>query len=1106
MNLLKYILLCFSIASYILCEEVEIIVESTPFTIDTVAPEIEIYSPSHGDVFGGGDIVIVTWDASDDSPAPSPMILNVSAYLDDPYMELASGFPNTGSLELDVPDFINTLFASVRLDITDYYGNMSSAYSDGYFTLGNPNEQIYDMINEATIVEATSEPFEIDTKPPEVSWIFPNQATSFLPLQGQVVRWEAIDETLSDNPIDLFFIDGGVDNYPLAENVINNGQKFIYLPDIQTSLGHFKVMTTDYYGNVSYDLSDEYMSIGTNDFNQIEDENITLELESEPFEIDTKSPVFSLINDNDYFYPNGGELLTDYSNINFGWNASDDSFNNGQVEVSLAYLLGGWYTSLGTFEASNPHSAFADLSIDGLVENTIWARLIYTAIDDYGNTYSQYSNDYFTLGSSDGNISADLFDEENIEMFISWTWENQKHRIKISPRAIEDFSPGDQIVIVGENSIQDTDCLTPTGISDLGFSEIEPMGMSEMNIVDRIVLNQGVNHCDYGGGALPGYSEGDSIRFKIIQTDTSYFIRPSDYRGSLVFDNGVTIIKEFNPLPYEFNRYNNNYDPLTENGRDWDSFNVYGKVTNHQGSSRSCDNDGVCDSSELLDSYSNEEDCTANSGIWNGTLCYYDFNNDGQYSPDEADENIADCFSDCCSQSGSGENQDWCFIETVDSEEYTHSLVQNNYLPINTSSATVNYRVWLVDDQSNEIYKTVDTEDYEIQIGTDDIPDYIKNLSPGWNWISLNVQNDDMSLNNIFANSTFLNADFIKNQTTPSQYYVPGDQWYPNWNMNLQDMYIMNINEETSILYSGSYPNPEDISISIAEGWTWIGYTPTTSLDVNTALASLEPENGDFIKNQTTPSQYYIPGDQWYPALTMEPTEGYMVNFSSSHTFSYPNIDSNSNENVSLLRLNNEPDFNYRQFKYNASVTIELDMPHLTVSNNDIIRAFLNDEERGMVIGDICPLNDKILFNLMIYSNNEIDEDLNFIYYNDNLGKEYKIRETLDFEKDAIVGNAYNPIVLTDLSIPLKYELESPYPNPFNPTTTIKFSLIDNQTNFKLNIYDIRGRLVETLYAGQIEYGYHTFKWNASSYSSGIYFVNMITDSKIFTKKITLLK
>ena len=50
------------------------------------------------------------------------------------------------------------------------------------------------------------------------------------------------------------------------------------------------------------------------------------------------------------------------------------------------------------------------------------------------------------------------------------------------------------------------------------------------------------------------------------------------------------------------------------------------------------------------------------------------------------------------------------------------------------------------------------------------------------------------------------------------------------------------------------------------------------------------PENGDFIKNQTTPSQYYIPGDQWYPALTMEPTQGYMTNFASSHTLIYPTV------------------------------------------------------------------------------------------------------------------------------------------------------------------------------------------------------------------------
>jgi hypothetical protein len=371
MKLLKYILLCLSGLSFILSEDVEIIVISDLFTIDTIVPEIELSSPSHGDIYRPSDAIDIIWEASDQSPATTPMTLYVSADLDDPYMELFSGFPNSGLLTLDVPDFINTIFASVRLDIVDYYGNVSYAYSNGYFTIGDPNEELYDVIDESITVQSNSEPFEIDTKTPEVVWIFPNQATSFNPLQGQVVRWNATDETLPENPKDLLFIDGGVESYFLSEDIMNNGQKFIHLPDIETSLGHFKVTATDSYGNVGYDLSDEYMSVGEDGGTELQDESITIEEESEPFEIDTKLPLFALINENDYFYPNGGELLTDYSNINFNWNASDDSFDNGQVEVSLAYLLGGWYTSLGTFEASNPYSAVADFSIDGLVENTI---------------------------------------------------------------------------------------------------------------------------------------------------------------------------------------------------------------------------------------------------------------------------------------------------------------------------------------------------------------------------------------------------------------------------------------------------------------------------------------------------------------------------------------------------------------------------------------------------------------------------------------------------------------------------------------------------------------------------------------------------------------
>ena len=123
MKLFYYILLLL-LSTILLSEEVEIIVQSSPFTIDTIEPEIEIFSPSHGDHFGPEDVIIVTWSASDSSPALFPMTLNVSPHLDDSYIELASEFPNTGSLELNVPHFINTIFASVRLDIRDYYGNV----------------------------------------------------------------------------------------------------------------------------------------------------------------------------------------------------------------------------------------------------------------------------------------------------------------------------------------------------------------------------------------------------------------------------------------------------------------------------------------------------------------------------------------------------------------------------------------------------------------------------------------------------------------------------------------------------------------------------------------------------------------------------------------------------------------------------------------------------------------------------------------------------------------------------------------------------------------------------------------------------------------------
>lgn len=89
--------------------------------------------------------------------------------------------------------------------------------------------------------------------------------------------------------------------------------------------------------------------------------------------------------------------------------------------------------------------------------------------------------------------------------------------------------------------------------------------------------------------------------------------------------------------------------------------------------------------------------------------------------------------------------------------------------------------------------------------------------------------------------------------------------------------------------------------------------------------------------------------------------------------------------------------------------------------------------------------------------------------------------------------------------IPVEFMLYQNYPNPFNPITTIQFQL-PKQSNVKINIYDMLGRLISVLVDEDKPAGSYYIKFNGSNLASGIYFYQLITDSKIFTKKFVLLK
>ncbi len=89
--------------------------------------------------------------------------------------------------------------------------------------------------------------------------------------------------------------------------------------------------------------------------------------------------------------------------------------------------------------------------------------------------------------------------------------------------------------------------------------------------------------------------------------------------------------------------------------------------------------------------------------------------------------------------------------------------------------------------------------------------------------------------------------------------------------------------------------------------------------------------------------------------------------------------------------------------------------------------------------------------------------------------------------------------------IPVEASLDQNFPNPFNPSTQIGFSLSHSST-VTLTIYDILGRHVETLVNERLSAGFHSIQWNADGLSSGVYYYRLTTDQTVQTKHLVLLR
>jgi hypothetical protein len=88
---------------------------------------------------------------------------------------------------------------------------------------------------------------------------------------------------------------------------------------------------------------------------------------------------------------------------------------------------------------------------------------------------------------------------------------------------------------------------------------------------------------------------------------------------------------------------------------------------------------------------------------------------------------------------------------------------------------------------------------------------------------------------------------------------------------------------------------------------------------------------------------------------------------------------------------------------------------------------------------------------------------------------------------------------------PGEYTLNQNYPNPFNPTTQISFALKENN-HTTLKVYDALGREVATLVDGKMSQGTHIVNFDATNYTSGVYFYQLTSGSFTETRKMMFVK
>jgi hypothetical protein len=397
----------------------------------------------------------------------------------------------------------------------------------------------------------------------------------------------------------------------------------------------------------------------------------------------------------------------------------------------------------------------------------------------------------------------------------------------------------------------------------------------------------------------------------------------------------------------------------------------------------------------------------------------------------------------------------------------------------------------IVNLNMREVSTYTDTESApnELQIVYSMLMEVEQSFSAGWNLMSLPIERGDAgsSVSELYPDA--INGTLFSYNGA----YVSETELIPGQG------YWLRFNEDRQYTLTGS--ELSSLTIELNQGWNMIG-APSTVTDIN---AISDP--GNIIINGTLfgyNGSYYVPG-------SFDSGEGYWIRASAAGSITI-GAEGKSMAKSSLPELSQYPSLSFENgqgLRQMLSFAVEL------------------PKEINLLSYSLPPVAPKAVLDvrfdgdLSILSASEgrftlsSESAVNLTTSNLPADKSYQIENLqtgeihpLDNSQISLSKGSYQ--LSETIALPMEFIVEPNYPNPFNPVTNIRYGLPE-ASQVSIQIFNVQGQLVRTLFSAEQPAGYHTIQWNGrndfgSQLGSGVYFYRVQSGKDKMIKKMLLVK